>query len=69
MLYNRRPYYICFITEGVIIYALDFSVLLDLRVVQMLLTERKQTKEKFITFKIWLSVTSHKIYPVFKQND
>lgn len=26
MLYNKRPYYICFITEGVIIYALDLSV-------------------------------------------
>lgn len=60
MLYNKRPYYICFITEGVIIYALDLSVL-DLRVVQMLLAERKQTKEKLITFKIWLSITSHKI--------
>lgn len=60
MLYNRRPYYICFITEGVIIYALDLSAF-RLRVVQMLLTERKQTKGTLITFKIWLSVTSHKI--------
>lgn len=26
MLYNKRLYYNCFITEGVIIYALDLSV-------------------------------------------